>query len=399
MNKRLTGTLVAIIGIAGLAGCASTGQNRLQDALAREATLTESYAVTAEDRFFSATVSGSGIPMVTPHEEFYQLSIPIDSEIPVECFVYTDALDSASTLKILLNELLAGFSKTGILRIDAGTFGQLPYVYQESLYITEQGAAGVLKGIVVPVGTSTLACLHDEPGYRETFRQMVGGLAGSLRIADAAPENWKFQEIMVWRLRDLNVGYTVNSIGNTDDGEIKSVIETAVIIPRTAAETMTHDGYDVVVEKESGELVAGRYAEATSGELTLSIDLEQIPEGGYRVSGQFQGKEIDSRLDPATEPVGPYFQLLELVRAANPDHGKPRPLSIDAYIPSASPLQTLAVAAKPTGQRIGGLPEYELLFAGMQATSVVDAHGQQAITLQMGPLELQLNRVYINGQI
>ena len=162
---------------------------------------------------------------------------------------------------------------------------------------------------------------------------------------------------------------------------------------------MTHDGYDVVVEKESGELVAGRYAEATSGELTLSIDLEQIPEGGYRVSGQFQGKEIDSRLDPATEPVGPYFQLLELVRAANPDHGKPRPLSIDAYIPSASPLQTLAVAAKPTGQRIGGLPEYELLFAGMQATSVVDAHGQQAVTLQMGPLELQLNRVYINGQI
>ncbi|MEN8205483.1 MAG: hypothetical protein ABFS24_05670 [Pseudomonadota bacterium] len=404
MEKLLTGTLVAIIMITGLGGCASTGdiaasQNLLQDALAREATLTESYSVTAEDRFFSATVSGSDRPTITSHEDFYQLSVPIASEIAAECFVYTDALDSAATLKSMLGELLAGFSKTGILQIDAGTFDQLPYVYQESLYITEQGAAGVLKGIVVPVGMSTLACLHDEPGYRETFRQMVGGLAGSLRIDSAAPENWKFQEILVWRLRDLKVGFTVNSIGETDDGEIKSVVETAVIIPRTAEETITHDGYDVILEKESGELVAGKYAEATSGELTLSINLEQIPEGGYRVSGQFQGKEIDSRLDSATDPVGPYHQLLELVRAAYPDGGKPRPLSIDVYIPSASPLQTIAVEAKPTGQQIGGLPEYAMLFGGMKATSVIDDLGQHAVTLQMGPLELQLNREYVNGQI
>jgi len=404
MKKLHTGTLVAIIIITGLTGCASTGniatgQLLLQDALAREATLTESYAVSAEDHFFSATVSGSDTPTVTPHEKFFQVSIPIDSEIPAECFIYRDALDSAATLQALLHELLAGFTRTGILQIDAGTFSQLPYVYQESLYVTEQGATGVLKGIVVPVGMSTLACLHDEPGYRETFRQMVGGLAGTLHITGALPDNWKYQEILVWRMHDMNVGFTVNSIGKAEDGEIKSIIETAVVIPRTAAETMTHDGYDVIYEKENGELVTGSYAEATSGELTLSIALEQTPEGGYRVSGKYQGKEIDSRLNPAVDPVGPHYQLIELVRAANPDDGKPRPLSIDAYVPSASPLQTLAVEAKPTGQRIGGLPEYALLFAGMEATSVVDAHGQQAVTLQMGPLELQLNRVYYNGRI
>ncbi|HYQ72705.1 MAG TPA: hypothetical protein VET88_12355, partial [Gammaproteobacteria bacterium] len=338
-------------------------------------------------------------PVLTPHEDFYQLSIPMDTEVAAECFVYQDALDSAATLQALLNELLAGFPETGILKIDAGTFGQLPYVYQESLYLTEQGAAGVIKGIVVPVGMSTLACLHDEPGYRETFMQVVDSLAGSLHFREAAPEDWGFQEILVWRLRDLNIGYTVNSIGKTEDGEIKSVIETAVVIPRTATETLTHDGYDVVYELGTGELIAGSYAEATSGELTLSISLEQAPEGGYRVAGKFQGKDIDSPLDPATSPVGPYRQLVELVKAANPDDGQPRALSIDTYVPSASPLQTLAVEAKPTGQRIGGLPEYALLFAGMEATSVVDAYGQQAVSLQMGPMELQLNRVYLNGQI
>ena len=404
MNRQRIGTIIAVIPIAWLCGCTSTGdiaagQTSLQDALTHEATLTESYAVAAEDHFFSATVSGSASPTVTPHEGLYQVTVPIDSEIPVECFVYQNALDSATTLRSLLNELLDNVTRTGILKIDAGTFEQLPYLYQESLYMTEQGAAGVLKGIVVPIGPSTLACLHDEPGYSETFRQVVGGLAGSMRIADAAPESWKFQEVLVWQLRDLNVGYTIHRVGKAADGEIKSIAETALIIPRTSDETMTHDGYDVTYEKENGELVNGRYAEAENGNITLAISLEKTARSSYRVSGQFQGKEIDSQLNSTTDLVGPYFQYVELIRAANPDDGKPRALSADTYIPSANPLQTIAFEAQPTGQQVGDLPEYAMQFSGMKATSVIDDLGQKAITVQMGPLELQLNRVYTVGHI
>lgn len=72
---------------------------------------------------------------------------------------------------------------------------------------------------------------------------------------------------------------------------------------------------------------------------------------------------------------------------------------MDAYVPSASPRQNIAVEAKPTGQRIDGLPEYALLFAGMEATSVIDDQGQQSLRLQMGPMGLQLDRVSVNGHI
>ena len=399
MNRLLTGTLLAIITITGPGGCTSTGRTMLEEAQTRETTLSESYTVSADDRFFTATVRGSDAPTVTAHEEFYQLSIPIGTRAQVECLLYTSALDSASALDGLLNELLADFPQTAIQQIDAGTFGPLPYLYQESLYVTDQRAIGVLKGIVVPAGSSTLACLHDEPGYRDTFRQVVGSLADSLHIENSGPEDWEFQEILVWRVQDLNVGFTVNSIGRTGDGQIRTVLETAAIIPRTATQTMTHDGYDIIVENDSGELVAGNYAEAEGGELTLSIDLEQVPDGGYRVSGQFQGKEIDSRLDTETTPVGPYRQLVDLVRAANSGDGKPRTISTQAYVPSANPLQLLTVEAKPTGQRISGLPEYALLFAGMEAKSVIDDMGQRTITLHMGPTEMQLTRVYVNGRI
>jgi hypothetical protein len=405
MYRQHSGMALAVILSAWLCGCASTGgviapgQLSLQEALAREATLTESYEIAAEDRFFSATVSGSASPTVTPHEGFYQLTVPIDSAIPAECFVYQNALDSATTLRSLLTDLLADLPGSRLLKIDAGSFDQLPYLYQESLYRTEQGAAGVLKGIVVPIGASTLACLHDEPGYSETFRRMVGGLAASLHTRESAQESWKYQEIMVWRLRDMNVGYTVNRVRKVADGEIKSIAETALIVPRSADETMTHDGYDVTYEMENGQLVNGRYAEAENGDITLSINLEQGAGGDYRVSGQFQGKEIDAPLDSQADPVGPYYQYIELVRAANPDDGRPRALSLDTYIPSANPLQTIAVEAQPTGQRVGDLPEYAMLFSGMKAISVIDANGQKAVTVQMGPLELQLNRVYASGHI
>lgn len=404
MKKLHIATVVVVSLIAWLCGCTSTGpiaagQTSLQDALAHEATLTDSYAVAAEDDFFSATVSGSAMPTVTPHEGVYQVTVPINAQIPAECFVYRNALDSATTLRSLLSEMLTGFSRTSILKIDAGTFEELPYLYQESLYITEQDAAGVLKGIVVPIGSSTLACLHDEPGYSETFRQMAGSLAGSMRIGNAAPESWKFQEILVWQLRDLNVGYTLNRVGKAADGEIKSIAETALIIPRKSDETMTHDGYDVTYEKENGELVTGRYAEAENGNITLSIRLDKTARSSYRVSGQFQGKEIDSQLNSATDLVGPYYQYTELIKAANPDDGKPRALSAATYIPSANPLQTIAIEAQPTGQRIGDLPEYAMLFSGMKAISVIDDNGQKEITVQMGPLELQLSRVYTDGHI
>lgn len=402
--RRMVATATLFL-TAWLHGCATTGggsdgQNPLQQAMAREATLAGSrHTVSAEDRFFTATVAASAAPAVAQHEGFYQLTVPIGGEIPAECLLYRDALDSATTLRNLINELLDGFSTTRIAKIDAGTFGPLPYVYLESLYLTDQKAAGVLKGIVVPVGDSTLACLHDEPGYSRTFVDMVGGLAGSLRIGDAESEAWKFQEILVWRLNDMNVGFTVNRVAHPDEGEIRSVVETAVVLPRSVEETLTLDGYDVVFETEDGELVAGMYAEATSGELTLSVNIEKTAQHSYTVSGEFQGKAVNTRLEPDAALVGPYRQYVDLVRAAHPGDGKPRPISVDAYVPSANPLDTLAVEAQPTGQRVEDLPEYDMLFGGLKATSLIDSRGAKSLTVRMGSLEMQLSRAWIEGQI
>lgn len=403
MKKPYYIRLVAVVLAAYLSGCASTqqtskGQNPLQQALVREATLTGSYAVAPEDRYFSATVASSASPKVVAHEGVYQVTVPIASGIPAECFVYHDALDSASTLNMLVGDPLIDMAKTQIIKIDAGAFGQRPYLYHEKLYITDENVAGVLKGIVIPTETSTLACLHDEAGYSETFREMAASFASSIVLSGAAGENWTHEEVLVWRLHDMNIGFTVNRADTDADGDIKSTVETAMMIPRSATEAMTHDEYNITFEQPNGELINGRYAEAENGEVKVSVSLDRNGQGGYQVGGVFQGKEIDAPLESATGIYGPYYQHREMIRAANPASGQPRAMSVDAYVPSANPLQTIEIDVKPTGARVDGLPEYELLFSGLKATSVVDDKGQKSMTVNMGALELQLTRAYISSK-
>jgi hypothetical protein len=389
---------------AFLSGCATSPQTAqvpdlLQQALAREATLSGSYAVAAEDGFFSAQIASSAPPEVTAHEGVHQVTVPIAKDIPpAECFVYHDVLDTAATLSELIEQPLSNMPRTEILKIDAGTFGHLPFLYQERLFLTEQKAAGLLKGIVVPFDSSLLACLHDTAGYSEAFRQMAASFAETMVLRDALQETAVHEEVLLWRLRDMNIGYTVNRAGPDAAGDIKSTVETALLLPRSATETLARDEYNVVFEQTDGDLISGHYAETENGEIKLLIKLDREEQGGYRVEGTFQGKEIDAPLQATSGVVGPWYQHREMIRAANPATGQPRALSVDSYVPSANPLQTVRFELTPTGARLDGLPEYQLAFSGVKATGVVDDKGQKSMTVKMGPLELQLSRAYSNGQ-
>ncbi len=403
MKKPSIVKAVAVFLAVCLSGCATTPQTSqlpdfLQEALAREATLPGEYTVSPEDGFFSAKIAGSARPEVTVREGVYQVTIPIATDIPAECFVYHEALDSAATLSQLIELPLSDMPRTEILEIDAGTFGQVPYLYQERLYLTERKTAGVLKGIVMPFDSSLLACLHDTAGYGETFRQMAASFANTLVLRDAARQDFVHEEVLLWKLRDMNIGYTLNRAEPDTVGDIKSTVETALLLPRSADETLARDEYNVIREQANGDLISGRYAEAENGEIKVSINLDRVEQGGYRVEGTFQGKAIDAPLKATSGVIGPYHQHREMVRAANPGSGQPRGLSVDAYVPSANPLQTVTFDLNPTGARLGGLPEYELSFSGLKATGVVDDKGQKSMTVKMGPLELQLSRAYVNSQ-
>ena len=69
----------------------------------------------------------------------------------------------------------------------------------------------------------------------------------------------------------MKVGFTSSRAIPDENGDIKNVIETALLIPRSENEALTHDEYNVTWEQANGELINGRYSEAENGELKVNV--------------------------------------------------------------------------------------------------------------------------------
>jgi hypothetical protein len=360
--------------------------------------LTQTHAVASPSGHFELSVRSASRPVVTPLDGIDQVTVPMNTAIAAECFVYHDDMDAAATLDQLIGELVSGMPRYEIQQVDAGNFGAHPYLYQEAHYLTQANAVGVLKGYAVPLESAMLACVHDEPGYGAAFRSVVESMAQSARIAGAGEESWDHSEILVLKVKDMNIGYTLNRYVKDADGDIKAVAETAFIIPRSNTETFANDEYNVTFEHADGRLINGRYAESEDGDLKQVLDLLPADDGGYQVTGTFQGKQVNERVTTQLAVTGPYYQHRAVIDAAFPAQGAPRALIMSAYAPSADPLRMIPLDMRPTGRQVDGLPEYEISGAGLQGKALVDRFGLKTMTIQLGPMEMLATRVYSSAQ-
>jgi hypothetical protein len=128
------------------------------------------------------------------------------------------------------------------------------------------------------------------------------------------------------------------------------------------------------------------------------LDLLPADDGGYQVSGTFQGKQVDEPVTAQRTVTGPYYQHRAIIDAAFPAQGTPRALNVSAYAPSADPLQIIPLDMRPTGRQVEGLPEYEISGAGLQGKALVDRFGLKTMTIQLGPMEMLATRVYSSAQ-
>ncbi len=385
-----------------LSACATnksqpTGNKSVFDtAREREAVQLKHYPLSIDNKSLVADVLAASKPTVENLEEYYYVSIPISTQQPVECLVYKDDIDPASSLKNIMTEMLAELPQNRILDVDAGTFQHMPYLSQESLYITNK-MAGTLKGMVIAESPAPIICFHDEVGYRETFKKTASSLATSLKISGVGANQWQYSEVAIWQIKDMRVGFTVNQIAKHDKGDATSYTFTSMIIPRSESESMSMDSYDVTHENSSGLLLEGIYVDVENGEIQHSIELTRANDGSYRAKGEFQGKKINSVVSKNMKLAGTYHQTRALIKAAQSKVADIRSLSFDSYAPSANPVKPMKVVLKPTGNTVEQMPEYDLNFSGINATGTVDRHGVNRMTLLMGPIEMKVSRVYSQG--
>ncbi|HEX2670515.1 MAG TPA: hypothetical protein VHM25_06570 [Polyangiaceae bacterium] len=192
---------------------ASTGAAKPFDfdaTLKREASGLKEQGVQGPDAAWSAKVPAAAEPKLSRSENAMLVEIPIGSESAVRCQVFGDTLDPAGTLHGVIKESAQSVEYRSVAPSGVALVGGVPAAFLETVYVTEteggKGAGGLKLAIQVREQESLL-CLHDELGYRETFKDISKAFFSSFQVRNAPPSANTYSDISKERIGDTDVGY------------------------------------------------------------------------------------------------------------------------------------------------------------------------------------------------
>ena len=280
------------------------------DLLARTTELPAERQIAAPDGSFRARVAAEPGTLEQVEDGWY-LPLSIGTEQPVECWVYTEGADLASSLAAISDTMLdhtaeqlgGEIEARQIHRLDAGAFGGNAWIALEWLYrlAAEGGAqAGQVKHLALDVSGGAVYCLHNETGYREAFTTVARGLAESLELA-AAPAEPFYEEVFVIRIAEQPVGFTRYRFVRDAAGDVEITDTTALLIPTDRQTVQASDSIDLEWSTPDGRMIHAVAVDVEQGEVVteLHLDPSEDEDGVWVVSGSHEGEEIDATFEAA----------------------------------------------------------------------------------------------------
>lgn len=326
----------------------------------------------AEGRFAGAT-EAVGRPVLEEAEAFTTVEIPIGTGAEISCFLYRDSIDAGVSLQRIISALGETVTLEALRPVEIAAAGARPALFLELDYTTptEDGrtAAGQVKLMAAPDDDLPLICLHDELGYRRTFRRVAQGFAASLQPRGEQP---RFTELHVFRVNDLPVGFEQRRIWELEQGQ--TVVEnTAVLMmPRSRNALVFQDTSSTQVSDKGQRVTQYSYARARDGQLLVHATLERQQGNTYRARGTHQGKEFSATL--TTEDTQGLLSEVAIQRELKRRllSGETPQLSFQTYAPADAPeaWRTIAYRKAPGGERA-----VTLVSGTMEARGELDEHG------------------------
>lgn len=332
---------------------ARAGTEDVKALAARELPPLTRQQVSAPDGSFTAEVEAAAEPTFQEQEGVLVLSVPLGTRSPLTCFVYAEPLDAGGALYRLIQMAGRHTALQLVRTTDVRLIGDSPAVYAEAHYRvdTPRGpAAGLAKMMVHANDQVPLVCMHDEPGYSETFARITGELAASIKSAAEPPRPARYASFDVLRVQGHPVGFERRLMHEAPGGTRLTEVETSLFFPRSPRELLVQDTVSTELADKDGRLVARDYARATNGELDIQMSLEQVRGREYHYEGKHNGKDVSGTFtapeDLLAEPGAARVVREQLLP------GKKKELTIQIYSPSANPTGSIAqVLRKEDGER------------------------------------------------
>jgi hypothetical protein len=338
------------------------------------------------------------VAKIDDHEGSFQVTIPIGTESPLECFVYKKPVDTGGTL-LTINREAAKKVDYRLFRVaEVSLVGDYPVVYLEAQYLakTPKGQAlGELKSMFYQHPVSPMLCMHDELGYNETFRRMTKSLASSLKIADMQINPTKLVEVYLNKIAGHPAGFSSNVLLSDKSGKLTYLSRSSTFIPRSENDLMIQDEVSTELWDAEGRLLEAAYADTDAGELNLKMSLKKVGPQEYTYKGQQRGKQLSGKFKTKNKRGLTTDKLKTNLVASELLSGKSKELKLEEYHVDLDPLAPTEVSYTTESKDDRRI---KIKRGKMEATATTDDKGMlEKLDVPLGGVSLTSERVLVRG--
>jgi hypothetical protein len=328
--------------------------------------------------------------------EAAELKVPLGAAGELECLIYPEAIPAGGTISKILTEVSKEVHFERVRLVDVKVIESSPAAYLEADYSAPDSAGGKVFGqfkmMLYASPDNPILCMHDEVGFRASFRRISEGLFRSLRLANADPAP-RYTEVHVARLGQVPIGFEYTSL--VDGKEDRSIIsiDGALFFPKGPGAFTYADHSITEVADSGGNTVIGVYSDVKDGQVQSSVRVDRTGEGQYAFKGERRGKPVEGTFrSRGKRGLISSLAVMDEVRNTLLS-GKAADLTVEEYHPDADPARTVDVVYKhKEGRTVTSLVD------GVEMSTVRDERGRiEKGALGAGAQQISVERVFVHG--
>ena len=339
----------------------------------------------------------------TPIEDYWYFTVDIGSESPVECWAFQDYDGLANSLVNMMKYAVSNISKAQEkvldsqfnFSLDMSTMGNTPVFAYNLLYNLgepEQRVSGLLKGMSAETANGLQVCLHNEVGYRETFKDVFASFVNAVDKS-SNPQPF-FHAINGMKMHGELVGIVSEKFLKDADGDVEIVETTSLILPVDESTVASTDARVRSWSRADGTLINAYQYAVENSELSSSMGIS-MPDDKWVLEGEIQSKAISSELAFTGELISNFGAYLETQKLAASDKTSANYYTWNA---DADPTQATETELQKNGTE-NGLLKLTADVIGFKVNYTVDeAFIMQNAEMKMGPMDFHILPLYVSGK-
>ena len=365
----------------------------------REAKDLTPQAVNDPQGAFTARVGAAGAPKLSSVEGASVIDVPLGTDDSVTCQLFTEEVDPGGTLNNVLKGLRGKVEPKQAAPWAVRVMADAPAAFVSVIYYAKSQRGlllGELKLAMHARPQRSMLCVHDEPGYKQTFEKVVTELAESLKLKQAAlPPS--YMDIDTAYIGQVPVGFMSSTL-KTVDSQRQFSAHGLTMLSSSPTDLLFHDDISVETIDGNDQLLRGVWVKAEGGELAHTVKLEQVKAGTYRYEGQLQGKAVSGEIK--TKDGKPLASQLSVLKRLAREGKKTGAFSVptEHYSPDTDPTRLIEMKyfrSPNDPPRSFRFEAGNLKFSGM-----LDANGYvESVQAPLGAATLTFRRELQRGKL